>query len=512
MPRIRQYQSDVPAPQPSGANVASAATIGEAKAKGTEGLLQPIATGVQEFGAKAAQYQEQEETTKLFSDFTHAEAQLHAQWNEVAKSPEALQDPAGVSKQFMEDHVSPVLDSLGEHLNTRGAQNAYARMKASAEADLFKTTAADQSTLAGIAGQRSVLQTMTSVSSAALANPTSAPTFINRWQDFVDSVPDLGPEERSKLLLEGQKQIAVAQIDGLANSNPDAAQQELDSGRLDKYLDAKDKVALAGHITTLKNAALTEQRAQAAEQRRQQKEQFDTASAGIVNTFIKTDDKGQFVGLSIPPDAAKAVANLNLLPGADGGEARAMANMMESVINNPNAQSDPFTYEQFRQRTFNGLTAQEVFQARADNRLSNKDFTFFHEAVTSAAQNPERVRQDRDFSAMMDGLKPFVGGATNLFGQLTKPEANIAFLHFQQEAREVYDAEIAKKTPLAEITPKIEAVASKWSIDKKGAMDALKRVTRTPNVLPAIPQKTPAVQWKPGMSMEDLDRALNGGK
>lgn len=511
MPRIRAYNSTVSAPQPSGANVSSAAAVGEANARGISGLGQPVAEGVQGFGAKLSQYEEQDETTKLFTDFTATEAKLHSQWNEIAKTPEALQDPTGTAKQFMEEHVGPTFDSIGEGLTTRGAQQAYARMKASAEADLYKTTAADQSTLAGIAGQRSVLQTMTSVSSAALANPTSAPTFINRWQDFVDSVPDLGPQEREKLLLEGHKQIAVAQINGIAVNNPDAAQQELDSGRLDKYLDAQDKVALSGHITTLKDAALTAQRAQQAEIRRQQKEQFDGASAQIVNSFIKTDEKGQFVGLTIPPDAAKAVANLNLLPGADGGEARAMANMMDSVINNPNAQSDPFTYEQFRQRTFNGLTAQEVFQARADNRLSNKDFTFFHEAVTSAAQNPERVRQDRDFSAMMDGLKPFVGGATNLFGQLTKPDANIAFLHFQQEAREVYDAEIAKKTPLADITPKIEAVASKWSIDKKGAMDALKRVTRTPNILPANPKK-PAVQWTPGMSMEDLDRALNGGK
>lgn len=516
MPRIRTYNSTVGAEnpggalRPSGVNAAAAASIGESRAKGIQGLGQPIAEGVKKFGAALTQYEEQEETTKLFTDFTKEEARLHAEWNEIAKSPEALDDPAGTAERFMSERVTPTLDGIGEGLNTRAARLSFAKMRASAEGDLYKTTAADQSTLAGVAGQRSVLQTMTSVTSAALSNPSSAPTFLARWQDFVDSTPNLGPQERTKLLLEGQKQIAVAQVNGIANNNPDAAQAELDSGRLDKFLDASDKTQLSSHITTLKNAERTEARAQQAEVRRQQKEQFDATSASIVNSFIRTDESGQFLGLTVPPEAAKAVANLNLMPGADGGEARAMSNMMESVINNPNAQSDPITYETMRQKLYNGLTMQEVFQSRAENRLSNKDFTFFHEAVTAAAQDPLKTRHNQDFSSIMDGLKSYVGGATNMFGQLTKPDANLAFLHFQQEAREVYDAEIKKGTLLKDITPQIEAIASKWSIDKKGALDALKRVTRTPAVLPNVAK--PGITWKPGMSIEELDRQLSGGK
>lgn len=407
MPNIRTYQPNQQAPTPNNMAATSAGFAAGALRQDLTSEGQAIGQGINKAGQAYVDHEVQAETSDLTAKYAQTFEQLTQSWNDTAKTADP-NDP-NTGQRWREDVMQPALDQLNEGFHTDQAKERAQRLSAQLSAHMFEKTTADQSTIAGNAAVSNVETMINSYSNAVQADPTAMRGAMPMLQESIEQViashPNLSSDQvsalRTRLLDGGKAQIAKSAALGMIDRNPDLFRQAAAAGQFDKYLDASDIKTLDSYADSQQRAALAAQRAQEAEVRRQQTEAV-TARANQVFANTVDPNTGQ---IHITPDFYKETAKIAVMPNAPSGLGRAMYNFgiqkeKEEAAGIP-AVTDPHTYQDFSQRMFlpsgdpHALTLADVYEARAEQKLSDKDFQFYKGAVESAKKDPQAVADQK---------------------------------------------------------------------------------------------------------------------
>jgi hypothetical protein len=156
------------------------------------------------------------------------------------------------------------------------------------------------------------------------------------------------------------------------------------------------------------------------------------------------------------------------------------------------------------------LTEAEIFQARADGRLNDNEKAFFLQAIKEKSEKPENALQNRQFNALMDGYKAFVT-RSNPFSGIVDANGDQRYYEFSVASRALFDNGIKSGKSLEEIEKQVLNLVPKYQIPVGKARQMVPGYA-TKGLQPLAPVEGGAPTWKPGMSMDELDRQLSQGK
>jgi hypothetical protein len=399
--------------------------------------IRALAGGVQE----VEQHIAQNETGKLAADFATAQAELTTQWNEVAKKADPNDHEA--ANRFMTEVVRPRLDQMGDGLLTQQGQSLYQKAVAGLHADLFAKTTADQASLAGQAAIVNLDTVKNQLSQTVRNDPSGFKGALAMANITTEGLVSTYNLPRDKALVLGQQvreEIAKSAFIGMADKNPTAARAALAAGEFNDYFDGTTAKTMDSYAEAQMKAETEAQKAAVIETRRQQKEAYQSSSAALSASLVDP----QTGDLRVPPDYFKNLIQTAQMPEADSGEIRAAINMGQSIIKEQQvgmkAVTDPQTYVSFRDRMFLGsadknvLTLRDVYQARSQGQLSDKDFTFFRGAVEAANKGETASPQEKDFNASLKSLKHYISNSNGLVPDAVGDDR---FYQFQSDAAEM---------------------------------------------------------------------------
>ena len=447
MPNIRTYQNPEKGFTANNMGATSAGFAGSALRQDLTAAGQAIGQGINKVGQEYVAHQVQAETSDLTAKYAQTFEQLTQSWNEAAKNADPNDPDTG--KRWREDVMQPALEQLGEGFHTDQAKEHAQRLSSQLSAHMFEKTVADQSTIAGNASVSNVNTMINAYSNAVQADPTAMRGAMPLLQDSIETIisshPNLSADQasalRTKLLDGGKAAIAKSAALGMIDKNPDLFRQAAKNGQFDQYLDASEIKTLDNYADSQQRAALAAQHAAEAEQRRQQTEAV-TSYANQVFAKSVDPNTGQ---IHITPDFYKETAKLSLMPSAPAGLGRAMYNFglqkqKEEAAGMP-AVTDPNTYHDFSQRMFlpagdpNSITLADVYEARTEGKLSDKDFQFYKGAVNDAQKDPQKVEQYKRLDDFFKGYKSTIT-KTNPFLKSYDAPGDQRYYQFQVDKRE----------------------------------------------------------------------------
>lgn len=436
MPKIRQYTSSTAERglQPSDLGI-----------RATEEAARAIGQAGRSLGQSAEDIAEPLETSSLSTEYALTTAQLSQKTNEFFKSADP-NDPDLFNK-YRESVLDPALENFGSgpHLTSKSQDLAQAYRK-EMETHYLQTALGDQSTMAGAAIEGNLTHSLNALSQGVLADPTQHDHFQAAWNDVVEaqirSHPGITAEQAAKIRedvgLKGGKEIAASTARSMAEKNPAEAIQDLDSGMFNKYLNGEEISKLKGYANTQQRASDANARAEAAAVKQREKENFDSASNQVVAAMIQPDGS-----LRVPPGAPKVVAGMLLMPGAEPGAGRALANMLDSVAHQDSAPiTDGTLYGSFMDRAFlpdsdpRKLSATDVLKARGGRALSDKDFSFFMRVTQE--KDPKAAQQNKQMAEYQHSFKRYFTQSNPLTGKFD-PRGDQRYAEWLADSRAVHD-------------------------------------------------------------------------
>ena len=452
MPNIRTYENKDGGFTANNMAATADSFAGNALRQDLSGAGQAIGQGINKAGQEYVAHEVQAETSDLTAKYAQTFEQLTQSWNDAAKNADPNDPDTG--KRWREEVMQPALQQLSDGLHTDQAKEHAQRLGVQLEAHMFEKTVADQSTIAGNAAVSNVNTMVNSLSNAVASDPTAMRGAMPMLEQSIDMVvsshPNLSPAQASalktRMLDEGKANIAKSAAIGMIDKNPDLFRQAAAGGQFDKYLDATTIKQLDTYADTQQRAALTAQRAAETEQRRQQTEYVNNTANQIFANQVDPNTGA----IHIQPDYFKQVARLALLPNAPPGLGRAMADFGATKIKEEAsgipAVTDPHLYQTFSDRMFlpagdpHALTLPEVYTARAQGMLSDKDFTFFKEAIGDATKDPAKVAEQKQLSTLIGTYKATIT-KSNMFG--ADALGDQMYYRFQTDMRDAFQKGLA---------------------------------------------------------------------
>lgn len=410
-------------------------------------------------------------------------------------------------------------DAATQH-GTAMAQDVQDRLRQ----HFVEKTLADQSTMAGVAVQSNLTQAGNAVSQAAYSDPSSMSAGITIMNGLIDAQikahnldPDTATRIRDNLAGTISKNVAESAARGLGEQNPDALIQALDNGTFDKYFTGQE-------ASVLRNYAVTQSKLNTTLVQKQNKDQADSELNSIQASTIGADGN-----LTIPKDYFANVATwMSKWAKTPGVADTALSSgrtaidygrsIMDELAKGKPAITDPATYENFSGRLTlsqddpNALTDEQIIRARADGKLSDKDFNFFKESVATLAKDPAYKGAQAQFKTFMSGIKSSITRSNVLMGS-NDPAGDQKYLQFQQAATDEFERAYKRGDGSWKALLDRNAKNSLWQqsipymTDQKGAMQNLQNsISGTPGLVPSIN----APKRNPGESAADYLRRTGG--
>ncbi len=186
-----------------------------------------IGTGVAAAGEAAIQYEDHRE----ISAGTVQAAQLlfdkDQEWNDLVKTADP-NDPR-VAAKFRDQSLEPALEDFQSQFHTQHSQQWALEYTNKIRQHMFEKTAADQSTLAGIAAHDNAIQAGNTFAAAAYKDPSSLGIaidgFTHSLEGLTGSSPTMTPakaaEIRETVGYDGTRQIVQAAVHGAIENGGD---------------------------------------------------------------------------------------------------------------------------------------------------------------------------------------------------------------------------------------------------------------------------------------------------
>jgi hypothetical protein len=364
------------------------------------------ASTINDVGNVAYKFMEHREVSAGAAKYAELQDNLTKQWNNTLKDPNFDPNDPSVAAKFREEVVKPALDKYSEGFSTEGGQKFAEHKVESLRAHLFEKTAADQSTLAGIAARNNIANSTTAMSNTAINDPSSVPNLLagvdHSIGAMVDSSPTLSPVDaaRARTELSQTAKAAIIKAGAIGAIQKSGNPEETAAEWIKKYPDYIN----GAEAQTLGSNARQQIRARNYDyetNRRREKEVVQDRSNELTAKYL-IDVRSQDPKLANDPTAVKILND----PGLTKTD-------KNNLLNYVDRQLKPETDSRLSQQTFVGLLRDlrapdadpdKVMQKAWDARLtdpgkpgsmSEKDFNQFRAEVI-ARKTPEGAALERD--------------------------------------------------------------------------------------------------------------------
>lgn len=248
-----------------------------------------VANAVVDVGNVAQKAIEHHEISAGAAESAKTLSGLDALWNKTVKDADP-NDPTTAAK-FREEVVEPTLEKLRGGFMTEGGSR-FAEATVERFRNHFNTkTAADMSTLAGIAAKKNVETLTNQLSNAAIRDPSSLKTSLDLVEHSVGAMVDSSPNMdgvtaarvKMDLTMDAQKAIVRAAAIGAIAANPDAGLKEFSSEKYSKYISGAEVKQLEAEARRVQRA----ERADVDLQRKMAKEAKQEASEERAGQYLE---------------------------------------------------------------------------------------------------------------------------------------------------------------------------------------------------------------------------------
>ncbi|WP_407194396.1 hypothetical protein [Bradyrhizobium sp. STM 3566] len=404
MPNIRSF--DAPQglginPTETGINATAAAArrIGSSYREAADAyadLGSRIGSTIRDVGDIAVKYEDHREISAGAAKFAELQDNLTQEWNERAKTADP-NDPS-VAAKFREEVVEPALEKFSGAFNTENSQRFAEQKVEYLRNHMFQKTAADMSTLAGIAVRKNLADTTTSMTNTAITDPSSVPTLLSGLDHSISGVVGSSPtlsatdaaRVTSEVSTEVKRKIVHAGAIGAIQKSSDPERTAEDW--IKKYpdlIDGSEAKALAINARQQIRARNYDEQVE----RRRAKEAAQDKSTELSNQYL-IDVRSRDPRIASDPTAVK-------------------------ILNDPNlTKQDKNNLLNYVDRTLKPET---------DTRISQQTFVGLLRDLRAPDADPDKVMQKAWDARLMDPGKA---------GSLTEHDFN----QFRQEV-------VARKTP-----------------------------------------------------------------
>jgi len=341
-----------------------------------------VGSGIEAAGDAYVAYEDHKEISHGAAVASDMFVNLEKQWNDTVKNADP-NDPS-VAAKFKETVLQPSLDKFAENFTTENSQK-FADGIVNRYRQHFDTkTAADTSTMAGIAAKQNATQTINSLSSAVYLDPSSLDTAIDTLTHsaghIVDSSPTIdaetGARVKSELNQKGIESLVKSAVSGMIEKNPnvdlDAIQkkygQYINGGELKMFQRAAQTQAKANKLADKQLETY---------QRQQQDYAAKSATAKVVSDNFSADENGN---ITIKPGAIKQALDIaRKYPEAGAAPADTMLKFIQSQQNQERKVVDnPAVVTDLSNRLFdpnNPLTEMDLMRASTKGDISDHTYT-----------------------------------------------------------------------------------------------------------------------------------------
>jgi hypothetical protein len=342
---------------------------------------------------------------------------LETQWNDTAKGADP-NDPS-VAAKFRETVLEPELNKFRAGFTTEKSQQWAESHVDSLRQHMFQKTAADMSTLAGIAVQKNYTQASNSLASAARNDPSSLDMALKTAETsiggIVDSSPTLKASDaarvKEEMLQKTQEAIVKSAVVGMIEKNPNIDLAEIEK-KYGKYITGPEmQMFQKAAKTQAKSDLLTERQLQL--HARQMADQDAHAAANknfSDNVSIDEQTNRPIINPQFFKGALDIVRNNPGAPSAnqiartyiDWGEHQ--QNLKDEAI-----RTDPMVKASLLNGMFDAskpTTELDILRQEADNKLSPRDGTILRAMVKEMGPN---LSKDPIIHTAIDAAKERVG-------------------------------------------------------------------------------------------------------
>jgi hypothetical protein len=351
------------------------------------------ASTIRDVGGVATQQIEHKEVSAGAANFAKMQDDLTNQWNEVAKTADP-NDPS-VAAKFREEVVKPKLDQFADGFLTEGGQKFAEQHIESLRNHMFTKTAADMSTLAGIAVKQNYFKTVNTLSSTVRNDPSSLDQTLSTLDSSVGAVVGTSPNidattaasVKGELLTKGKQAIVQSFLQGVAEKNPDQATKIIESGKYAEFISGPEAKSIIAYARTNQRLAQSEARNARVMDDYTAKQDFHKAANELELSTAPTSPGDS---PTLPNDYWQKVRQIGKMPGAnlEPGRLKSMVENGERItarLGKPEPLA-PISHATTidllgRMRATNESrldTNDEIYKAYGDGKLNTADFNFLN--------------------------------------------------------------------------------------------------------------------------------------
>lgn len=516
MPNIQQYGAGSGEIRPSDAGTQAAVQTGRAIAGAWNSVGGEIASTAGELGQEVEKHQSFQEISHGMAVGATVADGLQRSLDDALKNGDP-NDP-NVVNDWLNNTMGPKLAELQDAPQTDAGKQWALNYTKSLQQSLVEKARGTQASMAGQAAVANYTHALNQSQTAVYNDPMSLDTQIGMMRMNVDALTaHMAPEAAAALKenfdTEGAKDITVAGMRAKMDANPAQGLADLakGGGAVDQYLNDDDKSSLTRYGAAVQRGQDEQAKADAEAQKQAAKQQYNQAASLVSASLVDPNDPS---GVSIPQNFYSNIITLAQMPGADAGEIRALADMGRSITKDKaegtKPVTDPQTYSDFSKRMFldasdpHALSFQEVFKARADGLLNDKDMTFFKEAVTNNSDETKQDPEAKDFHSFVASMKGYITKSSLMS---IDQYGDQRYYEFQSDAAKAYAYAKAKGVPLDGIKQLVRNSIPKYQTSQAQNIDALSQQT----LKPLEPASGKAVSPRnPGESAADYLKRTGG--
>lgn len=289
-------------------------------------------------GDAAIAYADHQNISSLAASDAERTRKLNEAWNDTVAKADP-NDPS-VASGFAEKVLEPQLAQFAKGAYTEKAQT-YAEHRNDALRTHFTTKmTADMSSLAATAAETNYRKTQNELSNTAMLDPSSVPMLLEQAKhsigEIVDTSPNLkgvaGQKAKGELTQKTMESIALAGAIGAIRSSrdPEATANKW-AERYPEYIDGAKVKALANEARTQNRLDMIEKRANDAEVKRVQTDNWHRAATQFENDTTRQNPETGVMEPVTPPNSKQRLNELRDNPGMEPGRFSSMVTRLESI-------------------------------------------------------------------------------------------------------------------------------------------------------------------------------------
>lgn len=376
---IEQFNAGAGKLQPSETGVEALARAGRIEKENYDQAGRTYGGVLDQAGQQLTKYETMSEISQGSAALAVMHNNLSAQWNNQAVS--ANPNDNTIQQKFM-DGANEQIEQWKNSFDTERGQQWAENQAASMQSHFWDKTSADMSSRAGSAIINNLKTTLSNLSEAAKNDPTT----IDQALAHVDALTEAQKEHSQGLLTIEQSdklntiaadmknEIVKSGVQGLADKNPEAAKQLINSGHFNNYMNGIEADHLSKYADGVTRMKQEDQNREREQQKRAQEDRNEQASTQVINSLFN-QQTGQ---LAVPQNISQQIWQMS---GVDGKTKMALLGAVKHMSQEDNM-DDPNLVREFAARmtstSNNPLSQDDLLGAMSAGKLTPATFNFFN--------------------------------------------------------------------------------------------------------------------------------------